>query len=282
MSRGPRAGTVLLLLLAALALAGPLLVRADPLAMDLGSVLAPPSPRHPAGTDALGRDVLARLVHGARPSLLAGLVATITAVALGFVLGALAGLAGRAGDALLVRAADVADAFPVLVGAVALLGLGPRGTEPPAGVRVGVIVGLFAWPRLFRFVRAEIRRLAAGDLATAARAAGASRARLALRHLIPLAAGPALVPAVFIAGGAVVVEAGLGFLGLGVRPPAPSWGNLLMDGRDQPRAWWLVVLPGLCVFLTVLACQLVGDGLRRVPARDGRAVLNGTTGDGGA
>ncbi len=258
--RSLAAGLSLLAALVLLALAGPALV-GDPQEVDADRILVPPGPAAPAGTDALGRDVLARLVHGARPSLYAGFVATACAVAIGFALGAAAGLAGRALDTLLVRGADVVDAFPPLVGAVALLGAAPWSARAAPGLRVGLVVGLLAWPRLFRFVRAEVRRLAAAEVTLAARAAGGGRVRVALRHLLPLAAGPALVPAAFLAAGAILVEAGLGYLGLGVRAPWPSWGNLLVEGMAHASAWWLVLFPGIFIFLTVLAFHLVGEGL---------------------
>lgn len=255
------AGLVLLAGIVGLALLGPLAV-GDPARIDVERIFAPPSVADPLGTDALGRSVLARLVHGARPSLLAALIATACAVTIGFGLGAVAGLAGPAGDMLLTRATDVVDAFPPLLGALAILGVSPAGSRLPPGVRIGAIVGLFAWPALFRFVRAEVRRLARSEVAAAARCAGAHPLPLALRHLLPLAAGPALVPAAFLAGGSVMVEAGLGFFGLGVPAPAPSWGNLLHEAYAYPSAWWLALFPGACVFLTVLAFHLLGEGLR--------------------
>jgi len=237
----------------------------DPLAVDITRSLEPPSRRHPLGTDALGRDLLSRMLHGARRSLAAGLLATALALAVALFLGAAAGMAPAGLDEALARVADVVNAFPALVGAVALLG-GAGGlvaglAEP---VQVAVVVGLFTWPALFRYVRAEVRRVASGEVALSALAAGAGPARVAARHLLPLALTPVLVPAAFVAGGTVLAEAGLGFLGLGIRPPEPSWGNLLRDGMAELRsAWWLTAFPGLAVFATVLAFQLLADGLRR-------------------
>ncbi|RMG49101.1 MAG: ABC transporter permease [Acidobacteria bacterium] len=240
----------------------------DPDRIDLARALEPPGPDHPLGTDAQGRDVASRLLHGGRRSLAAGAVATALALAIGAALGTGAGILGPAADTILARAADAVHAFPALVGAIALLGFGGPGGWP-AG-RVGVVIGLFAWPTLFRYVRAEVRRWSGSDLAAAARASGAGPWRIGLRHLLPHALTPALVPASFLAGGAVLVEAGLGFLGLGIRPPEPSWGNLLRDGMlDGARAWWLALFPGLAVFLTVLGFHLLAEGLRRrLSARD--------------
>lgn len=237
----------------------------DPLRVDIDRVLAPPSARHWFGTDGLGRDLFARTLHGGAASLGAAAIATGLALALGAVLGALAGVAGRLGDTVLSRAADAFHAFPPLVAALALLGAGAGLADPlPAALRVGLVVGLFYWPGLFRFVRAETRRLARSPLTDAARAAGARGGRVAFRHLLPQALPPLLAPAPFVAGGTVLAEAGLGFLGVGIRPPAPSWGNLLADGLYfVESAWWLSLFPGALLFLAVLGCFLAGEGLRQ-------------------
>lgn len=260
-------GLALLAALALSALAGPWLAGADPLRVDMRAVLSPPSADHPLGTDGLGRDVLARLVHGARPSLAGGLLATGVAGAIGILAGLAAGMGPRLVDGLLSRAADTVYAVPAVLGSLAVLGLAGRAADawPPA-LRVGLAIGLFAWPPLFRYVRAEVRRWRNGEVALAAVAIGAGPWRVALRHVLPQALPPVLVPLSFLAGGAVLVEAGLGFFGLGVPPPWPSWGNLLLDGMHHvASAWWLTVFPGACVFLTVLACHLVGEGLSGRP-----------------
>jgi peptide/nickel transport system permease protein len=261
------AGLLLLATLAGLALAAAIvspLGWLDPLRIDIDRVLASPSAAHWFGTDGLGRDVLARTLHGGAASLGAAAIATGLALALGAALGSLAGVAGRLGDTLMSRLADAFHAFPPLVAALALLGAGAGPLAVlPAGPRVGLVVGLFYWPGLFRFVRAETRRLAESPLADAARAAGARRGRIAFRHLLPQALVPLLAPAPFVAGGAVLAEAGLGFLGVGIRPPAPSWGNLLADGLYFiDSAWWLSLFPGGFLFLSVLGCFLAGEGLR--------------------
>jgi peptide/nickel transport system permease protein len=261
------AGLLLLATLAGLALAAAVvspLGWLDPLRIDIDRVLEPPSAAHWFGTDGLGRDVLARTLHGGAASLGAAAIATGLALALGAALGSLAGVAGRLGDTLMSRLADAFHAFPPLVAALALLGAGAGPLAAlPAGPRVGLVVGLFYWPGLFRFVRAETRRLAESPLTDAARAAGARRGRIAFRHLLPQALVPLLAPAPFVAGGAVLAEAGLGFLGVGIRPPAPSWGNLLADGLYFiDSAWWLSLFPGGFLFLSVLGCFLAGEGLR--------------------
>jgi len=267
MTRSPAAGLFLLAALAGLALAAAAaspLGWLDPLRVDIDRVLAPPSGAHWFGTDGLGRDVFARTLHGGAASLGAAAIATAIALAVGAALGALAGIAGRLGDTVMSRTADAFHAFPPLVAALALLGAGAGPLAAlPAGPRVGLVVGLFYWPGLFRFVRAETRRLAASPLTDAARAAGARRCRVAFRHLLPQALVPLLAPAPFVAGGTVLAEAGLGFLGVGIRPPAPSWGNLLADGLYFiDSAWWLSLFPGGFLFLAVLGCFLAGEGLR--------------------
>ncbi len=261
--RGLVWGLILLGLLVVLAAAGPMIVGYDPLAIDAGQVLAPPSLEHPLGADSLGRDVAARLFLGARRSLAAGAVATLVALTLGAGLGALSGVARPALDALLARIADIVNSFPLLVGALALLGLaGPYASTTPFWLRAGLVLGAFAWPGLYRLVRAEVQRLRDGELAAAARAVGATPLRVALRHLLPLVLPPALTQAAFLAGSAVLAEVGLGFLGLGSPPPAPTWGGIMLEGMSHLHtAWWLTVFPGLCLFATVLACQLIGEGL---------------------
>jgi peptide/nickel transport system permease protein len=257
------AGLALLGLLVAATLAGPLIVRTDPLAIDSRRILEPPGRDHLLGTDGLGRDLLARLLDGGRASLAAGCVATLVAVVAGVGLGVLSGIAGRVADVALARTADTFNAFPPLVGALALAGLTTAATGGSDEVRTGLVVGAFAWPALYRFVRTEVLALRRGTAAEAARAIGAGPLRLGVRHLLPLALAPALVPASFIAGGTILVEAALGFLGLGVRPPRPSWGNLLADGMTHAgSAWWLTAFPGLALFATVAALYLVGEALR--------------------
>ncbi len=237
-----------------------------PMQLDAERILEPPSSTHWLGTDQVGRDLLSRLLHGGRRSLATGLVATLVAILLATCFGAMAGVIGGGVDVVFSRVSDIVYAFPVLVGAIALLGLSTAGLwmSLPPSVRVGAVIGLFSWPFLYRFLRGEFRRWFHSEMADAARAIGCSRWRLALWHLLPAAALPALVPASFLAAGSILVEAGLGFLGIGILPPEPSWGNLILDGmKNVDLAWWLVLFPGLFVFTTVLAFHLLGEGLRR-------------------
>lgn len=278
MTRPLRIGGGILLVLFALSVLAPwvassssaiAIVPFGPLELDQEQILTPPSTTHWLGTDQVGRDLLSRLLHGGRQSLVTGLTATLIAVLLAALLGAAAGARGGLFDTAFCRMTDIVYAFPVLVGAIAILGqTSGEGPGLPPSVRVGLVIGIFSWPVLFRFVRSEVRRWARSEFAASARAAGAPSLRLAFLHLLPAAAIPALVPASFIAAGSILAEAGLGFLGLGMQPPEPSWGNLILDGmKTMDTAWWMTLFPGLFVFATVLAFQLLGEGLRRYLAR---------------
>ena len=238
----------------------------DPVAVDLSSHLQPPGSEHPLGTDALGRDVASRLLHGARSSLLIGAGATLAALALGLMLGSLAGFHGGRTDIAISTVVDVALSFPSLLLALALVSL--TGARGPWGLVV--VLAATRWARIARFARGEFLRLRDTPLVLAARAGGAGDARIFGRHLLPLALAPVLVTASFSAAGAVLLEASLGFLGLGVQPPTPSWGGMLADARTD-GGWWGAFFPGLAVFLAVAAYGLIGEGLlhRLDPRRRG-------------
>ena len=244
----------------------PVLAPADPLRQDLSAALAPPSMAHPLGTDRLGRDLLSRLLHGARLSLGIGAAAVSASLAIGVLLGAMAGNAGRAVDETILRVTDVVLAFPGLLLAVALASV-----LGPSAHNTVIALAAMGWPGYARLVRAEVRGAAALDYARAAEALGARPIRVALLPLLPAARGALVVQATFGLSGAIVAEAGLSFLGLGPPPPAPSWGAMLAEGRSL-----LVVAPGLtlipaaAIFLTVLAINLVGDALAS-PGRPGRS-----------
>ncbi|HEX6852513.1 MAG TPA: ABC transporter permease [Candidatus Polarisedimenticolaceae bacterium] len=257
------AGTVLLGALAAFAALGPWLLD-DPDAIALNAALAAPSSAHWLGTDGLGRDVAARLAHGGRVSLSVGLSAATLVLAIGVPLGAWAGWKGGAVDAVISRAIEAVSCLPMLVLALALLAVTPRALrELPDALRLALVLGVLGWPVPARFVRAEVLKLRDSSPVTAARAAGAAGSRLLVRHVLPGASGPVLVAAAFTVGGAIVAEASLSFLGLGVAPPNASWGSLLAEARIHvERAWWLAVFPGLTLFATVLACNLLADGIR--------------------
>ncbi len=251
------AGGAIVAVLAAAALFGPMLVRSDPFAIDLARVLAPPSRAHWLGCDALGRDVLARVLWGARLSLGVSTAVVLLSLAVGSLVGGAAALAGGRVDALTMRAVDIVLAFPGFLLAIALAAiLGPGLAD--------LVVALTAmgWTGYARLVRGEVLSLREREYVEAARTLGASPARLLLRHLLPGLAGPVAVQATFGAGGIIVAEAALSFLGLGAPPPAPSWGNML----DAGRAFLLVAphltaAPGLAIGFSVLGFNLFGDGL---------------------
>jgi peptide/nickel transport system permease protein len=253
-----RAGLALLVLLAAVAAGAARLAPHDPTRQDLAATLAPPGPGHPMGQDKLGRDVLSRVVHGARVSLAVGLVTVAASLVIGGALGALAGYARGWVDELLMRTVDVLLAFPGLLLAIALTGL-----LGPSLRNVVLALALIGWTGYARLVRGEVRRLREREFVEAARALGLPASRILVRHLLPLCAAPLLVQATFGMAGAIVAEASLSFLGLGAQPPTASWGAMLNDGRAFVLiAPHVTIFPGLAIMVTVLALNLLGEGLR--------------------
>lgn len=264
--RRAAAGLGLLGALALLAALAPLATWSDPNAQ--GDVVAtrflPPlalggdGSFHLLGTDRFGRDVWARLAYGARVSLATGFLATAIAVLLGLLVGTVAGVwRGAAGRALMAMT-DFALALPRVVLLLLLAAL-----WPPSGVLVVVVLGLTGWMSIARLVYGEATGLMARPFVLAARSLGAPRRRVALRHLLPNLWTPVVVAAALGVGNAITLEAGLSFLGLGVQPPAPSWGGMIASGRDTlVNAPWVALAPGIALVLTVLACTLLGDALR--------------------
>ena len=217
-----------------------------------------PSAAHWLGTDDRGRDVLARLIWGTRISMSVGFVAVGIAVSIGIVAGVLAGFYGGIVDIAIQRIIEVVMCFPLLILILALVSF-----LPPSIYNIMIIIGIFGWPGVARLVRAEFLRLRESDFAVAAQATGLSDVRIMFRHLLPNALSPVLVSATFGVAGAILTESALSFLGFGVPPPTPSWGELLSQSqRFVDRAWWLVTFPGLAIFITVTAFNLVGEGLR--------------------
>ncbi len=222
--------------------------------------LRPPNPfgKHPLGTDDRGRDVFARLVHGARTSLTVGLIAVVAFVGIGAVLGALAGFFGGAIDSVVSRLVETLTAFPTLVLVLVVQAVLPR----PTMATMLLAIGLTRWTEVARLVRAEVLLVSSQDYIMAARALGAAPWRVLRRHVLPNAIAPILVAATFGIASVVLIEASLTFLRVGLPPPTPSWGETLSEARDHATAWWLLVLPGLAVFGTVVALNLVGEALR--------------------
>jgi peptide/nickel transport system permease protein len=240
-----------------------------PLQSDLHAPpLSPPSRRHLLGTDGVGRDVLARLIHGTRVSLAVGLCATMLAALIGLLLGAVAGFAGGAVDAVLARAMEVVQTFPALLLLLCVMALYPH-----AGLGVLIaVLGLTRWVELGRQARAEAARVRVQEYVLAARALGSPERRTFVVHVLPAAAAPVLVSASLAVGSIILVESALSFLGFGVPPPAPSWGELLGQARGSPAAWWLALPPGLCIFLVVSACNVLGEGLRHALGAAGQRL----------
>lgn len=244
-----------------------------------GLVRSPPSPAHLLGTDQLGRDILSRVLFGARISLTIGFLSVAISATIGAVLGAVAGYVGGILDSAIMRFVDMVMAFPRLVLLMAVVAL----FEDPSILLIVLVLGLTQWPQTTRIVRGEVLGLRERDFVEAARALGFSRRRIILRHLLPNAMAPIIVVATLGIGNTIVLEAGLSFLGLGVQPPTPSWGAMVAQGRDYLIVgdWWIATLPGLALVLVVLAFNLVGDGLRDAtdPRQTGTA---GGVGAGGA
>ncbi len=230
----------------------------DPDRLDPRNRLKPPSQEHILGTDSLGRDVLSRLIWGGQISLKVGFVAVGLATAIGLLLGSAAGYYGGLVDSLIMRFCDLMLCFPSMFLILAVIAI-----LEPSVWNVMAVIGLTSWMGVARLVRAEFISLKNRDFTLAARALGASDARLIFRHLLPNALAPVLVAATLGVAGAILTESALSFLGLGVQPPTATWGAMLADGKDYlGRAWWLSLYPGLAILLTVLSYNLMGEGLR--------------------
>lgn len=234
------------------------LVPYSPNTIDLRARLMPPGGGHALGTDELGRDVLARMIHGSRVSLAIGILATLISLVIGSLLGALAGYYGRGVDWVISRVIEVVLCFPflfIVLGIVALF--------RPSLYTIMIALGLTTWTTEARYVRAEILRIREIEFAQAARASGAGDARIIFRHLLPNALAPVLVSASFGVAWAILAESALSFLGLGVAIPTPSWGGILATAYEHiGYAWWLVLFPGIAIFTTVAAFNVIGDRFR--------------------
>jgi peptide/nickel transport system permease protein len=257
-------GLVVVTVVVATALAAALVTPFDPTEQDIGERLKAPLTRdaggrvHVLGTDHLGRDILARIVFGARPALMVGFAAVAISGVLGMMAGLLAGYFGGRVDDVLMRLADIQLAFPFILLAIAVIGvLGPSLTT------IICVIGVSSWVVYARIVRGAALSLREREFVQAAQALGSRDGRILMRHVLPNVFTPWLVVATLDMARVIVIESALSFLGLGVQPPTPTWGGMLADGRVYiSTAWWLATFPGLAILMTVLGINLFGDGLR--------------------
>jgi len=253
-------GLVILVPMFLCAVLAPLISLHDPIEPDLKNILAGPTWSHPFGTDTLGRDVFARVMYGSRISLLVGFVSVGIAVLIGILVGAVSGYSGGLVDELIMRLVDLMMCFPTFFLILAVIAL-----LEPSIWNIMIVIGLTNWMSIARLVRAEILTIKNKEYVLAARAMGFSKMRIIFNHVLPNALSPVYVVATLGIGGAILTESALSFLGIGVQPPTPSWGNILTQAKDNIEvAWWLSLYPGLAIFLTVMGYNLLGEGLRDV------------------
>jgi len=254
------AGAVVVAILFVLAVFAPLIAPYEPGALDTSRVLEPPSAAHLLGTDGLGRDVFTRMVYGARVSLLVGFLSAGLAVLIGVALGAVAGYFGGWTDAVIMRLVDIMLCFPsffLILAVIAYL---------DASIwNIMIVIGITSWMGVCRLVRAEFLALKKREFMVAAEGLGVGPLAIIVRHGLPNAMAPVFVAFILGVAGAILTESGLSYLGLGVQPPDPSWGNMLTEGKAAIEvAWWLSVYPGCAILVTVLGYNLLGEGLRDV------------------
>ena len=251
-------GAIMAGLLVFTAVIAPALTKYDYRAQNLSERLLPPGARHIMGTDELGRDLFSRMVYGARVSMTVGVIAVLISTIIGLLIGSIAGYFGGIIDSTAMRLVDVMLTIPTLfliLMMVVFLG--------PSIINIMILIGLTSWTDIARIIRAEVMSVKKTAYVDAARLIGLGRARIIIRHILPNIMGPVFVYMTFGISGAILTESGLSFLGLGVQPPYPSWGNILTAGKDYiSTAWWLVLFPGIAIFMAVFSCNIMGEGLR--------------------
>ena len=251
-------GLIIVMTLFAIAVFAPLISPYNYKNIDVQNILMPPSSTHFFGTDDLGRDVCSRMIWGARISLAVGFVSVGISTLIGITLGALAGYYGKLVDIIIMRFVDIMLCIPgffLILAVIAFLG--------PNIFNIMIIIGLTSWMGVARLVRAEFLSLKEREFVLGAKASGASDFRIIFIHILPNALSPVFISAVLGVAAAVLLESSLSFLGLGIQPPTPSWGNILTEGKSNIEiAWWLSVFPGLAILITVLGYNLLGEGLR--------------------
>ena len=240
------------------ALFAPVLTPYAPNTQSVVERLTAPSVKHILGTDELGRDVLSRMLYGGRVSMSVGIIAVLIATFIGLLVGALAGYYGGVMDNIIMRTVDIILTIPTLfVILMIVVFLGPSITN------IMIIIGLTSWPDIARIIRAEVMSIKKAPYIDATRVLGLPKKMIIAKHIMPNALGPVFVYMIFGVSGAILTESGLSFLGLGVQPPAASWGNILSSGKDYiETGWWLTAFPGLAIFLAVFSYNLLGEGLR--------------------
>jgi peptide/nickel transport system permease protein len=259
-------GFIVLLLLVILVVLAPLSPY-DPDASKISERYRAPSLSHPMGTDALGRDLFTRVLYGGRISLTVGLLVVVISITLGVPIGALAGYFGGRLDAILMRLTDTFLSLPSFL-VLILLSAILREVDAPLFERnnvvtIGVVIGVLAWTTFSRLVRATFLTIRELDFVSASRALGGSNLRIIVRHILPNSIGPIIVEATLEFGYAIIEESGLSFLGFGIQPPTPSWGNLLSNAQEHFTKYpWLAIFPGLMIFLSIISVNYIGDGLR--------------------
>lgn len=259
--KGAVVGVIVVLAVIIIVLLAPVICKYAPETIDGTMVRQPPSAEHILGTDDYGRDVFSRLVYGGRVSMAVAVSATVLQLFLGIVLGSLAGYFGKWVDSLIMRIADVFMCFPFYIIAVclaAILGPGLRNTI--------IILGFLGWPSLCRMVRAEILSIKENDYVMAAKSLGLSSGEIMFRHILPNVLSPVIVSGTLSVAGAIMSEASLSYLNLGVKIPQPSWGNMLSAAQSMNtliNEWWRWIPPGLCIILVILSINYIGEGLRK-------------------
>lgn len=254
-----KTGILIIVSLSLAAVLAPLISPYDPSLIDQTNILMPPSGRHLFGTDSLGRDILSRIIYGSRISLSIGLIAVGIATILGLILGSCAGFYGGLADTLIMRMVDIMLCFPTFFLILAVVAI-----IEPSIFNIMAVIGFTSWMGPARLIRAEILSLKEREFIQAVQAIGSSDFRVITYHLLPNAIGPVLVNATLSIAGAILLESGLSFLGLGVQPPTPSWGNILIESKSTLGvAWWITIFPGLAILITILGFNLLSEGLKQ-------------------
>lgn len=254
------AGIVLVGGIIILALCAPLLAPHDPAHISVSDALRAPSSTHLFGTDSLGRDLFSRIVYGARVSVLIGFVAVGISALIGICVGSVAGSYGGWVDEVIMRFVDIMLCFPTFFLILTVIAL-----MEPSMINIMIIIGITSWMGIARLIRGEILSLKEREFILAARSLGFSRKRIILFHLIPNALGPVIVNITLSVASAIFVESSLSFLGIGVQPPTPSWGNILMEAKSTlGTAWWITAFPGMFIFLTIFGFNLIAEGAKDI------------------